>query len=53
MATVDELNRRFGRGSLALAGATLKHERLAWGMKRERLTPGYTTAWEDMPIVRA
>ena len=53
MTTVDELNRRFGRGSLALAGAALKRDRQAWGMKQERLTPGYTTVWDDMPIVRA
>ncbi len=52
MATVDELN-RFGRDSLALVGASLKRERQAWGMKQNRLTPGYTAVWEDMPIARA
>jgi DNA polymerase V len=53
MATVDGLNHRFGRGSLALAGASLKRDRQAWSMRQERLTPGYTTDWNDMPIVRA
>ncbi|WP_426149093.1 DUF4113 domain-containing protein [Polaromonas sp. DSR2-3-2] len=28
------------------------HRRL-WGMRQERLTPGYTTAWADMPIAKA
>ena len=53
MATVDGLNHRFGRGSLALGGASLKRDRQPWSMKQERLTPGYTTDWDDMPIARA
>ena len=25
----------------------------AWGMKQDRKTPGYTTEWADMPVVKA
>lgn len=25
----------------------------AWSMKRERMTPQYTTRWEDVPVARA
>jgi DNA polymerase V len=53
MTTVDAVNARFGRGSLKLAGAGLALERQVWAMRQERRTPGYTTRWEEMPVVRA
>lgn len=53
MTAFDAVNQRFGRGSLQLAGAGGPGKRGAWGMRQERRTPGYTTSWADMPVVRA
>jgi len=53
MTSLDELNQRFGRGTLHMASAGLAGEKRAWSMKQERRTPGYTTCWADMPVVRA
>ena len=53
MTTLDGLNQRFGRGTVLLASAGLAGDRRAWSMKQERRTPGYTTRWEDMPVVGA
>ena len=53
MTAVDAVNARFGRGSLKLAGAGLQRETPIWAMRQERRTPGYTTRWEEMPVVRA
>ncbi|WP_432263154.1 Y-family DNA polymerase [Cupriavidus sp. TMH.W2] len=50
MKAMDDLNLRFGRGAVKLAGAGTKQ---AWSMKQERLTQPYTTRWESIPIVRA
>lgn len=53
MMTFDAVNRRFGRGSLLLAGAGAPKDKKAWGMRQDRRTPGYTTSWADMPVARA
>ena len=53
MMALDELNQRYGRGTVKLASAGLLGERRAWTMKQERRTPGYTTCWADIPVVRA
>ena len=53
MATLDELNLRYGRGTVAMASAGLAGARRVWSMKQERRTPGYTTCWADMPVARA
>ena len=53
MTALDEVNRRFGRGSLKLASAGLDGARRPWSMRQERRSPGYTTHWDDMPIARA
>ena len=53
MTTLDTLNQRYGRGTVLMASAGLAGDRRAWSMKQERRTPGYTTCWEDMPVVRA
>ena len=53
MATMDELNQRYGRGTVQMASAGLAGDQRAWAMKQERRTPGYTTCWADMPMVRA
>ena len=53
MGVLDELNQRYGRGTvkLASAGVQAKGERASWAMRQERRSPAYTTCWEDMPVV--
>jgi DNA polymerase V len=53
MQALDAVNQRYGRGALLLASAGLAGDLRVWGMKQERKTPGYTTCWADMPVVRA
>lgn len=53
MGTLDRLNRRYGRGTIVLAGTGLDAGHQRWAMKQARRTPQYTTRWEDMPVVRA
>ena len=36
---IDEINRKFGKGTIHLAAATAG----GWRMKRERMSPRYTT----------
>ncbi|MEA1064860.1 Y-family DNA polymerase [Erwinia sp. HR93] len=49
MAVLDQINEKNGRGSLYFAGQGLQP---AWGMKREMLSPRYTTRLSDLPIAR-
>ena len=53
MATMDALNEKYGKGMVRLASSGINDHRRLWGMRQERLTPGYTTAWADMPIAKA
>lgn len=53
MGTLDQINRRYGRGTVLLASTGLAGDRRHWAMKQERRTPQYTTRWEDMPVIRA
>jgi DNA polymerase V len=53
MTAMDEVNRRYGRGSLQLASAGAGGAPRSWSMKQERKTPRYTTEWDEMPIARA
>lgn len=45
MEAVDEINRKMGRNTVRLGAAGLKE---AWGMRRSKLSPCYTTRWEDL-----
>lgn len=53
MTTLDELNLRYGRGTVLLASAGLAGNRRLWSMTQERRTPGYTTCWDDLAVARA
>ena len=53
MSTLDELNNRYGRGTVLMASAGLAGNRRTWSMKQERRTPGYTTCWDDLAVARA
>ncbi|GHG07767.1 DNA polymerase V subunit UmuC [Thalassotalea marina] len=43
------INQRFGRGTLLLASEANKEK---WAMRREFLSPRYTTRWSDIPVIR-
>jgi DNA polymerase V len=53
MSALDALNQRYGRGTVLMASAGLAGDIRLWSMKQNRRTPGYTTCWDDMPVVRA
>ncbi|MBC1265028.1 Y-family DNA polymerase [Synechococcus sp. BSA11S] len=50
MATLDGLNRRFGRGTVQWAACGLQP---AWAMKRQRLSRAATTRLSDIPVVHS
>jgi len=47
MAAIDRINNSVGSIKLATTGVNQQ-----WAMKRERLSPAYTTRWQDIPLVR-
>lgn len=53
MTTLDQVNQRWGKGTVQLASAGIRDDKRAWAMRQERRTPKYTTKWEDMPVARA
>lgn len=48
MEVLDHLNAKDGRGTLYFAGQGIQS---AWQMKREMLSPRYTTRFSDLPVV--
>jgi DNA polymerase V len=50
MKAVDLINSELGRGSLFTASMGIEGRR-SWAMRRERVSPRYTTRWEDIPLV--
>ena len=46
---MDAINAKQGRGSVRLARETTA---AGWSMKREYLTPEFTTRWSDLPAAR-
>jgi DNA polymerase V len=50
MATMDMVNQRWGRGTMRTAAEGVTK---SWQMKRQRLSPGYTTDWDGLPVVSA
>lgn len=49
METLDEINLRYGRDTLFLAAQGINQK---WEMRREYLTPQYTTKWSCIPRVK-
>ena len=49
MNIYDSLNARYGNGSVFLAAQGIDPK---WGMRRERLSPQYTTKWSDIPKIK-
>jgi len=48
-AAMDDINRHYGRGTLFNLAEGINRP---WSMKRERLTPSYTTSWEQLLQVK-
>lgn len=48
MQVMDRINATFGRGTLRSAAEGIQP---AWRMKRERMSPAYTTRWDQLPGV--
>lgn len=48
MNVLDNANERWGRGTLRLAAEGMKKP---WQMRREHVTPAYTTRWDELPRV--
>ncbi len=48
MQVMDRINATWGRGTLYLAAEGIQNE---WRMKREKMSPGYTTCWNQLPVV--
>lgn len=53
MVAMDQVNDRFGKRTLLLAISGIEQGSDTWGMKQVRRTPGYTTNWHQVPLVRA
>jgi DNA polymerase V len=57
MLAFDKINTRYGRGTLRLGTADITnnikydYETVPWEMKREMLSPAYTTSLSDLPEV--
>lgn len=50
MKAMDALNRRYGRQAVSVFSSA---EPKSWAMRRENMSPCYTTRWSDVPVVRA
>jgi len=50
MDCMDDINEKMGSHKITYASAGIKKP---WQMKRENLTPSYTTSWEHIPVVKA
>ena len=63
MEALDAANRRFGKRAVAFAAMGSPEalrktrdgsaEAPRWEMRRERMSPRYTTRWDELPVVRA
>jgi len=53
MTALDEINSRYGRGTMTIASAGVGGKQKTWVMRQERMTPQYTTCIADFPVARA
>lgn len=49
MTVLDKVNQRYGKHTLNLINAGIQPK---WSMKRDYLSPAYSTKWSDIPTVR-
>ncbi len=48
LKVIDRLNRKIGNTKIRFGSQSLKRK---WKMRRERLSPSYTTRWDDLIVV--
>ncbi|WP_371265889.1 DUF4113 domain-containing protein [Nitrosospira multiformis] len=48
--TMDTLNSRYGRNTVSVFSVSSPKP---WAMRREAMSPCYTTRWSDVPIAHA
>ena len=57
MSVMDQINRDMGRETLWTAAQGVRKPQAnvttPWRMNRQRLTPAYTTRWDQLPVARA
>lgn len=53
MGAVDALNRRFGRGAVAVASTARRAPGNGYSARQERRSPRYTTRLDEIPVARA
>jgi DNA polymerase V len=49
MSVFDTLNERYGRDTVFIAAQGIEQK---WSMRREMLSPQYTTRWKDVPRIK-
>jgi len=47
MKVMDEINRKMGKGSVTVASSGVRPR---WAMRREKMSPSYTTEWSELPV---
>jgi len=50
MDAMDEMNQRYGRGTLKLASAGAPKAIKLWAMRQERMSTGFTTDWGGLAV---
>ena len=50
MGAMDVINQRYGTSTVRVASSGTRKGR-GWHMKRQRMTPGYTTRWDELASV--
>ncbi|KAI9549167.1 putative protein UmuC-like [Daphnia sinensis] len=50
MLAMDQLNQRYGRGTLKLASAGAPKAIKLWAMRQERMSSGFTTDWRGLAV---
>ena len=46
---LDKINAKYGRGTIFHLSEGIKKP---WQMRRDMLTPNYTTSWSQIPVVK-
>ncbi|WP_200933666.1 Y-family DNA polymerase [Arthrobacter sp. Leaf141] len=49
---LENVTKRYGRGSIGLGHGGIR-QGLNWTMKRDMLSPRYTTHWDELPLAKA
>jgi DNA polymerase V len=49
MDTLDGINQRYGRDTVFLAAQGIEQK---WAMRRDLLTPQYSTQWKCLPSIK-